>query len=124
MSANLAAVIMRLVFPHFVEDCNPTFCGLTALAPRCMAKAMNEQAPYLVIGQRMKAIREAFSDLKQGAWAEKHGFALTQYNNWEKGVRRVPVESAERLCDLYGLTLDFVYRGRRDGLSERASKVL
>jgi transcriptional regulator with XRE-family HTH domain len=67
----------------------------------------------------------AYGDgLSQKAWAEKHNFNVTQYNNWERGVRRIPVESAEALCDSYGLTLDFIYRGRRDGLSENALKAV
>lgn len=76
------------------------------------------------IGQRLIAVRCAFSDLNQSAWAARHGFNPTQYNNWERGHRRIPVDAADCLCALYGLTLDFIYRGRRDGLSESASKVL
>jgi transcriptional regulator with XRE-family HTH domain len=76
------------------------------------------------IGARLKAIRAGFSDLNQKEWAGRHGFSETQYNNWETGTRRIPVESAEKLCNIYGLTLDFIYRGRRDGLSDTARKVL
>ena len=79
---------------------------------------------YQEIGKRLESIRKAFSDLSQKAWAKKHGFEATQWNNWEKGTRRIPIENAERLCALYGLTLDFIYMGRRDGLSESASKSL
>jgi transcriptional regulator with XRE-family HTH domain len=79
---------------------------------------------HLEIGQRLTAVRVAFSNLSQKDWAKKHLFSQSQYSNWENGIRRIPVESAEKLCDLYGLTLDFVYRGRRDGLSESASKLL
>lgn len=89
-----------------------------------MPDDMTDAPTYLDIGQRLAAVRKAFSDLGQKAWAEKNGFNVTQYNNWETGARRIPVESAERLCDRYGLTLDFVYRGRRDGLSEKAAKAL
>ncbi|PQO23106.1 hypothetical protein C2I36_09560 [Rhodobacteraceae bacterium WD3A24] len=86
---------------------------------------MAKEAPqHPEIGARLAAVREGFSDLSQKAWAEKHGFSPTQYNNWEKGARRIPIEAAEKLCSTYGLTLDFIYRGRRDGLSESASKVL
>lgn len=77
-----------------------------------------DMAEYFGIGERLAQIRQAFSEDGQKAWAERHGFSVTQYNNWERGVRRLPVESAEKLCDLYGLTLDFIYRGRRDGLSD------
>ena len=79
---------------------------------------------YLAIGARLAAIREGFGGLDQRAWADKHQFGVTQWNNWERGVRRIPVENSEKLCLLYGLTLDFIYMGRRDGLSDRASKVL
>lgn len=79
--------------------------------------------PYAHIGERLERLREMASDLPQKAWAEKNGFAPTQYNNWAKGARRIPVDSAEVLCDTYGLTLDFIYRGRVDGLSENAKKL-
>lgn len=82
------------------------------------------EAQYPVIGSRLVAVRQAFSDLSQRAWAEKHGFNPTQYNSWEKGVRRIPLEAAEKLAASYGLTLDFVYLGRRDGLSETARNSL
>ena len=45
---------------------------------------------YLDIGQRLRKIREDYSDLSQRAWAEKNGFNVTQYNNWETGTRRIP----------------------------------
>lgn len=73
---------------------------------------------YREIGARLAALRQAVSNLNQKDWASKHGFNQTQYNNWEKGTRRIPVESAEKLAETYGLTLDWVYRGRRDGLPE------
>ena len=85
--------------------------------------AMADPILYADIGQRLEALRVGFSDLTQKAWAERHGFNSTQYNNWAKGTRRIPVEAAERLADTYGLTLDAIYRGRLDGLSENARNV-
>lgn len=85
---------------------------------------MSDEPQFLDIGQRLEAIRVGFSDLNQRDWAEKHSFGVSTYNNWVKGIRRIPVENAEKLCDLYGVDLDFVYRGKRDGLSESARKVL
>ena len=84
---------------------------------------MTETA-YNAIGQRLEALRRGASELSQKAWAERHGFGPTRYNNWAKGNQRIPVEAAEKLCDSYGLTLDFIYRGRRDGLSENALKLV
>lgn len=85
---------------------------------------MNDRPDYRQIGERLRAVREGFSDLNQKAWAEKNGFNPTQYNNWEKGIRRISVDAAIELADLYGLDLDFIFRGKRSGLDEKASKVL
>lgn len=85
---------------------------------------MEDQAEFAVIGRRLGAIRKTFGAGTQKDWAEKHGFRPTQWNNWEHGTRRIPIECAVLLCDNYGLTLDYVYRGRRDGLAGTAAKTL
>ena len=85
---------------------------------------MTRGRPYAVIGERLSALRTALSDQPQKEWAEAHYFAVTRYNNWERGVQRIPVQCAELLCDRYGLTLDAIYRGRLDGLPENLRKVL
>lgn len=85
---------------------------------------MTETPEFHEIGERLARIRKAFSSESQKTWAEKNRFNPTQYNNWEKGNRRIPVEHAIELCARYGVTLDFVYRGRSDGLSENLRKSL
>lgn len=123
--ANWEIVIMATLYPHIVVQRNTTIGGLPdAMLVGYETLMKTESHPYEQIGLRLQRVRMAFSDLNQKSWAEKHGFEPTQWNNWEKGHRRIPVENAERLCEVYGLTLDFLYRGRRDGLSETASKAL
>ncbi|RYH10425.1 helix-turn-helix domain-containing protein [Tropicimonas sp. IMCC6043] len=85
---------------------------------------MPEENIHCVIGLRLVKVRQGFSDLDQKAWAEKQGFQRSQYGSWERGFRRIPIEAAERLCDSYGLTLDYIYRGRLDGLSEDARNAI
>lgn len=110
--------------PHLVDSIKSTTGGLSK-NPQWVNTAPMAEEPYAEIGARLKALREGDAPkLSQKAWAEKNGFNPTQYNNWEKGSRRIPVDNAEKLCDLYGLTLDFVYRGRRDGLSEYARNIV
>jgi len=87
-------------------------------------RSMSNEPIYAEIGARLIALREGYCDLSQKEWAVKNGFNVGQYGSWERGTRRVPVEAAERLCDRYGLTLDFIYRGRLEGLSETARKML
>lgn len=115
------------LYPPVVDYSNTTIGGLMLGSQFVNIYGMStpvEAREFAEVAQRLIAIRTAFSDLSQKAWAEKHGFNQTQYNNWEKGTRRITVDSAEKLSDLYGLTLDFIYRGRRDGLSDTASKIL
>ena len=84
---------------------------------------MSGQKSYKEIAARLSTLRKGFSDLNQKEWAAKNGFNETQYYNWENGTRRIPIDAASRLCDHYGLTLDWIYRGRMDGLSETARNV-
>lgn len=85
---------------------------------------LSAQPPFAEIGKRLAALRQAESNLNQKEWADRHGFSPTQYNNWEKGVRRITVDEAERLCDLYGLKLDFIYRGNLSGVPENIKNLL
>lgn len=77
------------------------------------------------VAARLAHIRRSLEPtLTQIEWAKKHGFGNTQVSNWETGLRRIPVECAEVLCAAYGLTLDYIYLGRRDGLASKVSKLL
>jgi len=111
------------LYLHFVDIHNTTNGGLPK-KPQKVEYVVMEKTEYFEIGSRLALIRQRFSDLSQAAWAEKHGFTPTQYNNWEKGVRRITVDEAERLADMYDLTLDYIYRGKRAGLAENLSKSL
>lgn len=115
---------MTPLYPHQVDKGKTTFRGLLNNPLPVNNEPMADDAPYREIGERLRRLREAYSDDSQKAWAERHGFAPTQYNNWEKGARRITVDSAEKLADRYELTLDFIYRGKVAGLSENARKAL
>lgn len=125
-SAMSLAVVMTRHHPHLVEDCKTTIRGSQAHDSWMYTSPMTgDPFPYRQIGARLKAVRAAFGpDDSQKSWAERHAFSPTRWNNWETGARRIPVDDAERLCAAYGLTLDFIYLGRRDGLSDSASKRL
>ena len=123
-SARSTVVLMTAAYPHQVEIGKATISGLPSRPLNVNYPGMSESAPYLAIGRRLAALREGMSDMNQREWAEHHGFSPTRYNNWEKGVRRIMVDEAQMLCDRYGLTLDAIYRGRLEGLSEKMRKLL
>ena len=110
--------------PPFVASGKSTFGCLRDGLQIANPCAMDEALLYVDIGQRVEAVRTGFTDLTQNAFAVKMGFNRSQYNNWATGRRRIPLEAAEKLAALYGLTLDWIYLGRRDGLAESASKVV
>ena len=80
--------------------------------------------PHSEIGRRLISVRVAFTSDSVRAFAKRMDVSAMTVSGWETGSRRVPVESAELYCDMFGLTLDWIYRGRRDGLSETASKMV
>lgn len=71
------------------------------------------------IAQRLLATRLALTDgtISQAAFAERAGIARNTYNQWEKGISRPRLDEAMMLCDRYQLSLDWIYLGRRSGLS-------
>ncbi|PWE32759.1 hypothetical protein DDZ14_08410 [Maritimibacter sp. 55A14] len=66
--------------------------------------------PYWRIGQRLQALRET-TGMSKTKYAAFCGYNYTRYINWESGHRRMLPDEAEVLCDKFGVTLDFIYRG-------------
>lgn len=85
---------------------------------------MTERKTFPEIAERLIALRQAFSDDNKKDWAARNKFNATQYVNWELGTRRIPLEASEKLVTRYGVTLDWIYLGRIDALSESARKAL
>jgi transcriptional regulator with XRE-family HTH domain len=83
---------------------------------------MSESREFQEVGQRLRALRTGLG-MSQRELCSEHGFSPAQYNNWERGARRLSIEYAQKLCDSYGLTLDYIYRGRVDGLTINARKL-
>ena len=67
------------------------------------------------IARRLRMTRAVF-DLTQGAFAAKAGLTASTYNRYERATRVPAIEQAIELCEAYGLTLDWIYRGVPDGL--------
>jgi transcriptional regulator with XRE-family HTH domain len=66
--------------------------------------------PMAGIGERLRLTREAL-ELKPGEFAGGAGIAKSTYSQWESGTRLPDLQFAMRLCDRYGLTLDWIYLG-------------
>lgn len=128
-SANCSAVIDgSLMSPYYSQQVNfskITISDLNKNSLHVNLPLMDKQpTQYADIAERLEIIRQGFSELSKKDWAAKNGFNQTQYQNWSSGERRITVDAAQRLCDDYGLSLDFIYRGRIDGLSETVRKIV
>jgi Predicted transcriptional regulators len=67
------------------------------------------------IGRRLAMTREVFG-MQQNDFADGAKIADNTYNQYENGKKRPSLENAMKLCDHYGLTLDWIYLGDPSGL--------
>jgi transcriptional regulator with XRE-family HTH domain len=87
---------------------------------------MDKTAPHpklKAIGERLELLREAY-ELSQTEFARRAGIAQNTYNQYAKGKNLPRLDFAERICDEYGVTLDWIYRGDQSGLPVRVLNLL
>jgi transcriptional regulator with XRE-family HTH domain len=75
------------------------------------------------IAARLRATREAFG-LGQNEFARRAGIASNTYNQYEQAKNLPRLDFANQICDTYGVTLDWIYRGDRAGLPVRIINLL
>lgn len=68
------------------------------------------------VGRRLQALRKVLN-LTQAEIADANGIDRTNWGRFEKGKRLLPRDIAFDLAERYGITIDWLYRGRVDGLS-------
>lgn len=66
---------------------------------------------YADIGWRLAQTRTAL-DLNQTEICKAIRCKQPRWNQYETGERKITTEIAERLCDTYDLSLDWIYRGK------------
>jgi transcriptional regulator with XRE-family HTH domain len=62
------------------------------------------------IGRRLRLTREAMG-MTQAAFCRLIGIDTPQWNNYEKGLRRISPDPALQLCRVTGVSMDWIYRG-------------
>lgn len=75
------------------------------------------------IGARLELTRRAY-ELSQTQLCKQTGLSNSAYNNYEQGYRIPNLESALVLCEIYNLTLDWIYRGDTAGLPLKLADAL
>jgi len=67
------------------------------------------------IAARLLRTREALG-LNQREFAMRANLKPNRYSQYETGVRALTIDAALRICDEYGISLDWLYRGDRSRL--------
>lgn len=73
------------------------------------------------VGRRLALARRAFG-INQQEFGAGGGMSQPQYNQAETGKRLLTLPYALTLCRIYGLTLDWIYRGDPSGLQHRLAE--
>lgn len=77
---------------------------------------MSDETSNKAIAARLELARRALGYDTQHEFAESLGASPQRWNNYVRGRERLNLKIAVKLCG-YGLTLDWLYRGVKGGLS-------
>jgi transcriptional regulator with XRE-family HTH domain len=87
--------------------------------PKAKFRKDDQTAGYLKqVGERVAWLRLAIG-WTQTALAKHAGVDQSTWTKWEHGERLASVSHMARVCDSFGCTLDFIYRGKIGGLMRR-----
>ncbi len=92
----------------------PLAAVLDAEVPKRRMKS--EGRTKAAIAERLEIIR-AVKGLTQKEFATQAGVSENAYSQYKKAIQAPDLEQANKLCDTWGLTLDWIYRGDNSGLA-------
>ncbi|QDC11258.1 helix-turn-helix transcriptional regulator [Oceanicola sp. D3] len=76
-----------------------------------------------LVGQRLVALRD-YHNLKQGEFADSVGIDRSSYSKIENGTKPLKAEMAYEIAEKWGVSMDFLYRGRLTELPKRLADML
>lgn len=77
--------------------------------------ALSEEATAEKIAGRLSIVREV-TGLTQTEFARRAGLGVAAWNNYEAARKRISIDAAIALCEVYKLTLDYIYVGDTSNL--------
>lgn len=84
-----------------------------------MLSMMAKDADFMrAVGQRLAQTRGALG-LNQTSAAQAFGVQRAAWNHYESGRRMLDIQLASEICQRWGVTLDWLYRGDKSGLTMR-----
>jgi transcriptional regulator with XRE-family HTH domain len=80
-----------------------------------MVRRAEAELDPVPVGRRLRLTRQALR-MTQRDFSAAAGIAANTYGQYETGTRLISPARAVELCDRYGLTLDWIYRGELGNL--------
>lgn len=90
---------------------------------------MDKNSPFhpVAVGRRLKALRD-YREKNKAEFADSVGIDRTSYGRIEKGLKPLKADMAYRIAERWGVSMDFLYRGRLtelpDSLADSLMKAL
>ena len=70
------------------------------------------------VAARLRHTRQALG-VNQRQFAKRANLRQNRYNQYESGARALTIDAAQKICNEYGVTLDWLFRGDRSMLPHR-----
>lgn len=103
------------------------FCPLSTVENSWHVDSMDddryEGRSKAAVGARLELTRQTLG-MDQATFAAGAGLNASTYNQYETGTNLPQLDKALALCDTYRITLDWIYRGEMNGLSQQVHSAL
>lgn len=96
---------------------------ISDIAAACELALIHAMDNAKTIGKRLVVTVEAL-DMKPAELCRQIGVAPNRWSQYARGDRRITLDVAVKLCERYGLTLDWLYRGDASSLPQRLHQKL
>lgn len=103
--------ILDYVKTGYLRSSNPPFRG--TLGPMIIKPVSGK---FSDISNRLRAVRAHYG-MSSKEFAESADVPPKSYSQWESGDFRISIDGAMKIQSRYGISLDFIYVGRLDTLS-------
>ena len=86
---------------------------------------MTEHSPFhpIAVGRRLHALRQ-YHEKTRAEFAASVQIDATSYGRIEKGLKPLKADMAYRIAERWGVSMDFLYRGRLNELPPRLADIL
>lgn len=77
----------------------------------------------LAVGERLVRLRH-YHGVNQGEFADSVGIDRSSYSKIERGAKALKADMAFAIAERWGVSMDFLYRGRLDDLPHKMAENL